>query len=267
MIELLELGILKKPFIAGILASLACGTIGSLVVVRRMVFISGGISHAAFGGVGLGYLLGLQDPFPVALLFTLAAALCMGLATRKGRLPEDTSIGILWAVGMASGFIFLKFAPYYAPDPMSYLVGDILLVTGSDLIYMIILNGVIILVISLFYREFAAFSFDEEYSAVIGLPVERLYLVLLGLVACAVMMLVKIVGIILLIALLVIPPTIIRRFTSDLRKIMIFGAILGAFLTACGLWISYEFNLPSGPSIILLSASMLLISLKAPRRI
>ncbi|GAG65606.1 unnamed protein product, partial [marine sediment metagenome] len=207
MLEVLQYEFMRNALLAGLLAAIACGIIGTYVIVKRMVFISGGIAHASFGGIGLGYLLGI-NPVLGALFFATASALGMGLVTRRTKLPEDTAIGILWAMGMALGVIFIGLAPGYAPDLFSYLFGNILTVPLSDLVMMLILDVIIISVVFLLYKEFLALSFDEEFSTVVGMPTERLYLILLGLIALTVVVLIRVVGIILVIALLTIPGNI-----------------------------------------------------------
>jgi len=248
---------MRHALFAGLLAAVACGVIGVYVVVKRMVSISGGISHASFGGVGLGYLVGIS-PVLGAVFFTLASALGMGLVIRRTRLPEDAAIGILWAIGMALGVIFIGLTPGYAPDLMSYLFGNILTVPASDLILMLILDAVIVLVVIALYKEFLAISFDEEFSTVVGIPVEALYLLLLSMIALTVVVLMRVVGIILLIALLTIPATLARQFTHDLRKMMLLAVLFGALFAFGGLWLSYEFDLASGAVIVLLSGAVLI---------
>lgn len=257
MLGALQYEFMRHALLAGLLASVACGVIGVYVVTKRMVSISGGIAHAAFGGIGLGYFLGIS-PVLGALLFTLVAALAMGLVTRKTRLPEDTAIGILWAMGMALGVIFIGLAPGYAPDLFSYLFGNILTVPSSDLILMLILDAVIILIVVTFYKEFLALSFDEEFSLVAGVPVEALYLLLLCLVALTVVVLIRVVGIILVIALITIPAALSRRFTHSIRNMMLLAVLFSFAVTIGGLWISFELDLASGATIILLSGTVLL---------
>ncbi|MGB2583229.1 MAG: metal ABC transporter permease, partial [Dehalococcoidia bacterium] len=206
MIDALQYEFMRNALYAGLLASVACGIIGVYVVVNRIVFISGGIAHASFGGIGLGYLAGFS-PVLGAMVFTLASALGMGIVTKRTNLPEDTAIGILWAMGMALGIIFIGLAPGYAPDLFSYLFGNILTVPFSDLILMIILDFIIAAIVIAFYKEFLALSFDEEFGTVVGIPVERLYLLLLCMIALTVVVLIRVVGIILVIALLTIPAT------------------------------------------------------------
>ena len=259
MLEALQYEFMRNALLAGLLASVACGVIGVYVVTKRIVFISGGIAHASFGGIGLGYLVGIS-PVLGAMLFAITSALGMGLVTRKTRLPEDTAIGILWAVGMALGIIFIGLAPGYAPDLFSYLFGNILTVPFSDLILMLFLDAVIVLIVVALYKEFLALSFDEEFSQVVGVPVEALYLLLLCLIALTVVVLIRVVGIILVIALLTIPPALSRQFTSSLRKMMLLSVLFSAAFTFGGLWLSFSLNLASGATIILLAGTVLLLS-------
>ncbi|MDD5590838.1 MAG: metal ABC transporter permease [Dehalococcoidales bacterium] len=260
MTEILQYEFMQNAFWAGLLAAIACGIIGTYVIVKRMVFISGGIAHASFGGIGIGYFMGI-NPIIGALVFTIASALGMGALVRRTRLAEDTAIGIFWSIGMALGIIFIALTPGYAPDLFSYLFGNILTVPASDLLLMVVLDAVIILAVSLLYKEFTAFSFDEEFGRVMGLPVERLYLTLLCLIALTVVLMIRIVGIILIIALLTIPAAMARRFTSNLKKMMMLAVGLGIGFTFGGLWLSYAVDLPSGATIILVGGGVFLITL------
>ncbi len=255
---------MQNALIAGLLASVACGIIGVYVVVKRVVFISGGIAHASFGGIGLGYLLGI-NPVLGAIFFTIASALGIGLVTKRTKLPEDTAIGILWAMGMALGVIFVGLAPGYAPDLFSYLFGNILTVPAFDLTLMLILDVVIITVVLLLYKEFLLLSFDEEFSTVAGVPTERLYLLLLCLIALTVVVLIRVVGIILVIALLTIPAALSRQFTNNLKKMMLLSILAGIVFTFSGLWLSYLLNLVSGATIILVSGTVMFISFGVSR--
>jgi len=264
MFEALQHDFMRNALLAGLLSAVACGIIGTYVVAKRMVSISGGISHSAFGGIGLGYYLGI-NPVVGALFFTIAAALGTGLVVKRTRLPEDTAIGILWAMGMAIGILFIGLTPGYAPGLFSYLFGDILLVSPSDLILMLALDAVILAVVIAFYKEFLALSFDEEFGTVSGVPVEKLYLLLLCLIALTVVVLIRVVGIILVIALLTIPAALARQFTHDLRKIMVLAVVFGAVFTFGGLWLSYAFDVASGATIILLSGTVFLAALGLSR--
>ncbi len=259
MTGILEYGFMQNAFMAAILVSVACGLVGTYVVVKRIVFISGGISHAAFGGIGMGYFLGV-NPILAAIPFSIISALIMGITSKKVKISEDTAIGILWSLGMAIGIIFINLTPGYVPDLMSYLFGSILTVPANDLFIMLILDIVIIIMVLLFNREFTGISFDEEFSQVMGMPTKAIYLLLLSLVALSVVVMIKVVGVILVIALLTIPAAIAKQYTYQLRTMMIMAVILGMILTSGGLYISYLFNLASGATIVLVLGIGFLIS-------
>jgi zinc transport system permease protein len=259
MLEALQYEFMRNALIAGLLASIACGIIGTYVVIKKIVFISGGIAHASFGGIGLGYLIGIS-PILGAMIFTLPSAVGMGLVTRRTRLQEDTAIGILWAMGMALGVVFIGLTSGFAPDLFSYLFGNILTVPFSDLMLMVALDGVIVTIVAILYKEFLTLSFDEEFGRVVGVPVEVLYLTLLGLIAMTVVVLIRVVGSVLVIALLTIPPAIARQFTHNLFKMMLLAILFCAVFTFGGLWLSFELNLASGATIVLLSGVALFIS-------
>lgn len=257
MIEALQYEFMRNALLAGLLAAAVCGVVGVYVIVKKVVSISGSIAHASFGGIGLGYLLGI-NPIIGAVFFTLASALTMGLVTRRTKLSEDTIIGILWAMGMALGVVFIGLSPGYAPDLLSYLFGNILTVPTSDLLLMLVLDVVIFVVVIALYKELLALAFDEEFSKAAGVPVEKLYLLLLGMIALTVVVLIRVVGIILVIALLTIPATLARQFTHDLRKMMLLAVLFGVIFTLGGLWLSYLLDMASGATIILLNGSVLL---------
>jgi len=249
MIGILQYEFMRNALIAGVLASVACGIVGSYVVAKRLVFIGGGISHASFGGIGLGYLLGINPIF-----------LGIGIVSKRVKQREDTAIGILWAVGMALGVVFIGLSPGYAPDLFSYLFGNILTVPSSDLVLMLILDVAIVLMVLAFYKAFLALSFDEEFATVVGIQVERLYLLLLCSVALTVVVLIRVVGIILVIALLTIPAAISLQYVYSLKRMMVLSIFLGAAFTTSGLWFSYVLNLASGATIILVSGAAFLVS-------
>lgn len=257
MFEAFQFEFMRNAMMAGLLASVACGLVGVYVVVKKIVSMSGSIAHASFGGIGLGYLLNFS-PVLGAMFFSLLSALTMGLVTRRTRLPEDTAIGILWALGMALGVIFIGLSAGFAPDLMSYLFGNILTVPMSDLYLMAALDFVIVALTAAFYKEFLLLSFDEEFGTVAGMPVNGLYLLLLCMVALTVVVLIRVVGMILVIAMLAFPAAMARQFTHDIKKMMILAVIFGMIFTFGGLWISYILNLASGATIILLSGLALL---------
>lgn len=259
MFEAFQFEFMRNALVAGLLASVACGIVGVYVLVKKIVSMSGSIAHASFGGIGLGYLLKF-NPVLGALLFSLISALTMGIVTRKTKLPEDTATGILWAVGMALGVIFIGLSAGYAPDLMSYLFGNILTVPLSDIYLMAGLDVTIILLVIAFYKEFLLLSFDEEFGTIVGMPVNALYLLLLCMVALTVVVLIRVVGMILVIAMLTFPSALARQFTNNVMKMMALAVVFGFAFTFAGLWLSYLLNLASGATIILLSGLVLLMS-------
>jgi zinc transport system permease protein len=258
--QALQFTFMRHALLAGLLVSVVCGIIGTFVVVNRIVFISGGIAHAAYGGIGLGYFLGL-NPVLGAVAFSMASALAMGAVYRRTRERADTIIGVLWAIGMAMGIIFVDFAPGYKADLMSYLFGSILAVPASDLWIMLVLDVVVVAMVALFYKELLAMSFDETFAAVQNVPVDAIYLLLLCLIAFAVVMMMRVVGLIMVIALLTIPAAISAQFVTDMRKMMLLATVLGIVFTTAGLWLSYFLNLTSGATIILVAGAAYLASL------
>ncbi|HEY9865978.1 MAG TPA: metal ABC transporter permease [Candidatus Obscuribacterales bacterium] len=260
LIKLFEFEFMRNALIAGFLVSIACGMIGTFIVVNRIVFISGGIAHAAYGGIGMGYFFNFS-PVLGAMVFSVFSALGMGLVYRKTQQRADTIIGVMWAIGMAIGIIFIDLTPGYKVDLMSYLFGSILTVPPSDLILMLILNMVIGVMIFLFYKELVAISFDPVFAETRNLPVDQLYLMLIVAIALTVVMVMKVVGLILVIALLTIPAAISGQFVKDLKQMMVFSSILGIVFTTLGLGISYFFNLTSGATIILVAGFAYLLSL------
>jgi zinc transport system permease protein len=205
---------------------------------------------ASFGGIGLGYYLGI-NPILGVLPFSLASALIIGTVGKKSKIPEDSAIGIIWSLGMALGIIFVYLTPGYAPDLMSYLFGNILTVPRFDLYLMLALDMVIISSAYLFYKEFLALCFDEEFTTVQGLPTEKLYLFLLCIIALTIVVLIRVVGIILVIALLTIPASLSRKFTNNLRLMMLISISLGSVISIMGIGLSYVLDVPSGATIIL----------------
>ena len=260
MFEVLQFEFMRNALLAGLLTSIACGVIGTFVVVNRIVFLSGGIAHAAYGGIGLAFFFGL--PFVVGTLgFALLVAMVMAVVTLKARHRSDTIIGVLWALGMALGVILLDLSPGYNVDLMSFLFGSILAVPTSDLWLMLVLNGMILLAVSYFYNDFLALSYDEDFAQVRGVRVKFLYFLLLAMVALSVVMIIRIVGLILVIALLTIPPYIAEKYSGSLKTMMFLSFLLSCFFTMTGLWVSYAFNLTSGATIIMVAGVCFFISL------
>ena len=258
MIDIFQYTFMQNAFIAAVLVGVACGIVGTYVVVRKIVFITGGVAHAAFGGIGLGYFLGVS-PLAVAVPFSVVSAVAMGFLSKKTKIKEDTAIGVIWAVGMALGILFIHLTPGYAPDLFSYLFGNILTVPRADLVMMIVLDAVIVATVVVFYKEFLALSFDEEFSLVVGVPT-CMYAVLLCLVGLSVVVLIRVVGIILVIALLTMPAALGRQYTYKINWLMILSTVIAIVVAVAGLLISYIADLPSGATIVLLLGGTLLFS-------
>jgi zinc transport system permease protein len=261
---MIELGFLQYDFMrnalaAGIAASVLCGVIGIYVILNRIVFISDGIAHAAFGGIGLGYFLG-YDPLAFGVGSAVLTALGIGMVSSRARISEDTAIGVFMATGMALGIMLLTLSQGYARDLYGYLFGNILAVTRSDVLIISALTLTILVLVFLLYKEFLLLSFDPIYAEAIGLPVQSLRLLLLVMVAFSVVILIKIVGIIMVIALLTIPGAISRRHMMGLPAIMAGSIFLGAVFVTIGLVVSYELDVPSGATIILTAAVAFFLS-------
>jgi len=259
MWEALQLEFVRNALTAGVLVSVVCGVIGTLVVVNRIVFLAGGIAHAAYGGIGLSFFMGW--PYAVGTTgFSILAAGVMAAVTLKARHRVDAMVGVIWAVGMAIGVVLLDLTPGYNVDLMSFLFGSILAVPDSDLWQMAAVGIAVIAVVAYYYNDFLAMSYDDEFARLRNVPVAFLYCLLLGMVALTVVMIIRVVGLILVIALLTIPPFIAEKFTGSLRAMMVMSSILSGLFTITGLWLSYLFNLTSGATIILVAAAGFLMS-------
>jgi zinc transport system permease protein len=260
MIEALQYEFMRNALAAGLLASIICGIMGTLVVVNRIVFLSGGIAHAAYGGIGMAFFFGW--PYLVGTIgFSFAAAMVMAAVTLRARHRADTIIGVIWALGMAVGIILLDLTPGYHVDLMSYLFGSILTVPVSDLYIMTGMGLFITLAVIYYYKDLLAISYDEEFAQIRGVPVKTLYFGMIGLLAVTIVLVIQVVGLILVIALLTIPPFIVEKYAKSLLQMMVASSVLGALFTVCGLWLSYRYDLTSGAAIILVSSLAFLISL------
>lgn len=258
MIDLLGYAFMQRALIAAVLVGVVCSVIGTYVVLKKMAFIGAGISHSAFGGVALGYLLGLS-PIGVAIPFSLGTAMAIGWVSRKGKMPEDTAIGIFFASAMALGVVFIGLREGYNVDLFGYLFGSILAVSMSDIWLILGLGLGVIAVVLLLFKEFFFMSFDEEMAAVSGLPTRTLYFVLLGLMALTVIISIKIVGIILVQALLVIPAAAAYQLTRNFVRMMLLAVLFGVGSGVLGLFLSYWLDLASGATIVLTAAVIFFI--------
>ncbi len=256
----LKYSFMQNAVFAGVLASLASGLIGTYVVVKRITFISGGIAHTVLGGMGVAYYLGV-DPLAGAIVAALGAAVLLGFVNVKAKQHEDTIIGALWAVGMAVGIVFMSLTPGYNVDLMSFLFGNILMVTNPVLRILIYLDLSIILLVTVFYRQFLLIAFDEEHARLRGLPVTFLYILLLCLIALTVVILIKIVGLIMVIALLTLPAAIAGLFTHTLGYMMGAATGLSLVFTLGGLAVAYNLDLPAGAVIVITAGLAYLLAL------
>lgn len=253
MIEaLLNYQFMKNALIASILASIVCGIIGVIIVEKKLVMLSGGIAHTAYGGVGLGYLIGFE-PIIGAFLFSIIAALGIGIIKRRDALQSDVIIGLFWSLGMALGIVFISFMPGYPPDMNSYLFGNILSVTKSDIYIMVILTVIVTLIVTALFNYWKAYLFDVEFASIIGIKTTFLEYLLLILVAMTVVVLIRVVGIILVLALLTASAAMASIFSKKLKSRMIYAAFFNAIFCISGLFISYELNIASGACIVVLS--------------
>lgn len=262
-----DLPFLRYALITGLLASVSFGVIGTFVVVRRISYIAGAISHCVLAGIGAGlYLhnvLGISWISPVrgAVIVALLAALILARVSKNGSQREDSVIGALWAGGMSIGFLFIAVTPGYF-DPMSYLFGNILLISKGDIYFVLMLDMVILSVVGIFYNKLVALCFDEEYTQLRGVHTRWLYLLLLCLTALTIVLLVRIVGIIMVIALLTLPAAIAGNMASGIRRMMALATLFSALFIVSGLGLSFSFDLPSGSVIILIATVCYLLSLQ-----
>ena len=260
MVEILEFAFMQNAIIAGVLVSIICGVIGSLVVVNKMTFIAGGVAHGAYGGIGIALFLGLSPLFG-ASAFALLLALIIAKITLKQNERIDSILGALWAFGMAIGIIFIDLTPGYNVDMMSYLFGSILSVPMYDIYFISTVLTLSIVTISLFYKEFQAMSFDREFALLRGVNVKLLYFVLVILISLCVVATIRVVGLILVIALLTIPTYIAESFCCKLSSMMFISSIIAIIFTLIGLFVSVAYDLTSGASIILIASIAFFINI------
>ncbi len=252
---------LQNALLTGILASVACGIIGTYIVVRRISYIADGIAHTVLGGMGAALYLHKvyhwQGVVPIhgALVAAVIAAIVIGLVSLWAKQREDTVISAFWAVGMAVGIVFISRTPGYNEDLMGYLFGNILMVSSEDLWMLAGLDIIIVAVGLLFYNQFMAVCFDQEFARLRGLRIELFYLLLLCLAALTVVVLATVVGIVMVIALLTLPVGIAALFSSTMWRMMTISAILCAIFTTSGLVLSYEPDYPAGATTIIIAGA------------
>ena len=267
-----DVAFLRYAFVAGLLASVPFGVIGTYVVARRISYIAGAIAHCALGGIGtaiyLQYRFGWQEydflPLCGALAQALLAAAIIGLVTLYSEEREDTVIGAVWAVGMAQGLLFIAKTPGYV-DPMSYLFGGIVYVSRGDLLVIGAITIVVVALALFFYNKLVAVCFDEEFARLRGVRVEAYYLMLVGLTAVTVVLLVRVVGIVMVIALLTLPAAVAGHFSRRIGHMMVVAVVCCMLFSSAGLAVSYTYELPSGPTIILIGGMAYLLAVGGAR--
>ncbi len=249
LIELFSYDFFLHAFWASLFAAISCGIIGSYIVARRIVFISGGITHASFGGIGIGYFLGI-NPLLGAAVFAVLSGLGIQFFTRKGKLREDSSIAIWWSLGMAIGIIFIYLTPGYAPNLMSYLFGSILTVSTTEIWLMAVLSLLLTGFFIMMYRTILYVAFDEEFAKTTGLPVALINYLLISLIAVTIVLSIRVVGIILILSLLTLPQATANLFTNDFKRMMFLSIAFAFAGSFAGLLVSFYADIPSGASII-----------------
>ncbi len=263
--DLHQFRFLQYALLAGIMASVACGIIGSYVTVRRLTYIAGAIAHCTLGGMGAArylqqqYGLAFLTPLTGATIAALVAALVISFLQGHSAMRQDTVLSAVWSVGMGIGILFISKTSGYNEDLMSYLFGDILMVSGRDLLLIGLLDLVLLLMVTLFYNRLLAISFDEEFARISGIAVDRCNTIFLCLVALTVVLLVQVVGIILVVALLALPAAAAGRLTTRLPAMMLASTLFCLLATSGGLALSYQPDLPAGATIIMLAAALYIL--------
>ncbi len=247
--ELLSYSFFQHAILSAILTSISCGLVGTYIVSKRLVFISGGITHASFGGIGIAYYFGIYPIFG-AIFFGILSALGVEFFSRNAKIREDSAIGILWSFGMAIGIIFIFLVPGYAPNLMSFLFGSILTIKQIDLYMLLILSVIIILFFTIYINPIIYVAFDEEYAKTRQLPVLRIKYFIMALIALTIVLNIKVIGIILVISMLTIPQNIANLFTNNFITMSIASVGIAFIGNISGLIFSYFVNIPSGPAII-----------------
>jgi ABC-type Mn2+/Zn2+ transport system permease subunit len=264
--EILEYAFMQRALVAGAVIGALCAIVGVYVVLKSLSFIGAGIAHASFGGVALGFLVGV-NPVLSAIAFCLATAWGIGLVARKGVVKEDTAIGIFFASTMALGILFIGLMHGYNVDLFGYLFGSILAVTREDLWIMLGVGAGIVLVVAVFFKELLFVSFDPEMAEVTGVPAGKIYFLLISLVALTVVISIKVVGIVLVSALIVTPAAAAYQLSEDFRRMMALAVLIGVTSAIGGLLLSYALDTASGATIVLLATLFFFLSaLASPRR-
>ena len=256
--NIFEYDFLTNAFIASILSGITCGIVGSYIVTRRIVFLSSGITHASFGGLGIALYAGI-DPLVGALSFASISSLGIEFASRRGGIREDSVVGIIWSMGMAIGALFMSLRPGYATDLTSYLFGNILLVTPQNIFWLAILTVMLIICSAMWLRRLMYITFDEEYAKSQGVNTSLVAYIMAVIVAIAIVLSIKVMGIILLLSLITIPTVIANAITKDYKRITPLAAIIAVMGNIAGFVLSYEYDIPTGSCIIFILVVLLVV--------
>jgi len=262
--EMLSLGFMQRAILGGMMVGATCAFLSVFVVLRRMAFVSQGVSHAAFGGVALAVLLGV-DPGWGATAFAVGTALAIGVVSRRRQVAEDSTIGIFLAVAMALGILFLGFKKGSTANLFGYLFGSILSILPADLPWMLAVTGAVFVVLVVFAKELYFYVFDEDMARVTGIPVDRLYFGLLVLLALAIVASLKLVGVILVTALLVIPASAVRLLTTNIVALIVGSVAVGIVSVVTGLTAAYLLDVSPGASIVLVLFGFFLVAFLTAR--
>lgn len=256
--ELLQYTFFQHALIGSLLASIACGLIGTYIVTRRLVFISGGLTHASFGGIGLGLYTGIP-PILSAAVFAVLSAFGVEWLSKRKDMREDSAIAVFWTLGMAVGIIFTFLSPGFAPDLSAYLFGNILTITRSDLALLAALAAVLAIFFGLYLRPIVYVAFDREFARSQGIPVQMFEYALMMLIALTIVACLRMVGIVLVISLLTIPQMTANLFSHRFHRIIWLSMGIGYLSCLGGLYFSFQKNIPSGASIIFFSILIYII--------
>lgn len=249
-IEALQYDFMQHAIVASVMAALLCAIVGTFIVVMRMVFMSGGVSHSAFAGLGAAHYFGF-NPFAGAFIAAVLVSLVLTRMIVHHRQPPDAMIGLLWAAGMSIGVIFVYLTPGYTPDLMPYLFGNILTISQQQLVWMAIFTVIVLTMTAILFKPLVAVSFDDEFASLRGLPVGVLISLLMLLSSISIVLLIQAVGIILVMALMTIPPLIGLAVSSSLRGVMIWAFASGLLVMFGGLLLAFQLDLPAGPVIVM----------------
>ncbi len=256
---LFEYNFLMKSLLAVVFGSITAGIAGSYIVAKKMVFLSGGITHSSFGGIGIAYFIGISPVFGAAC-FGVASAMGIQYMASRQKVSQDSAIGFLWAFGMAVGIIFVYLTPGYTPDLMSYLFGSILTIQNADLIALAILAIILLLFFIRYYRLILYVAFDEAYARTFSAKVDLLKYLLIILVSLVIVLNIRIAGVVLVLSLLTIPPNIALLFTKNFSKMIIISIVAGLIGMLSGLVASWYLNIPTGATIIFTLVLLWIIS-------